>query len=74
MEGGRRLGVQLIRFSKRGFQQANRITLTESCRRNNSCSDAFPHHVRLAGTLKLFVGRVQSLSHLRKCLGSEHSK
>jgi hypothetical protein len=55
--------------SERGFEQASRVVLTSSCRCNNSCGDAFPHHVRLTGVLKLFKGGVQSLAQLRNCLG-----
>jgi hypothetical protein len=61
----------LIRSTARGFEQASRVTLPKSCRRNNSCGDALPDHVRLASVLQFFKGSVQNLTHLRNCLGSE---
>jgi hypothetical protein len=60
--------------AERSCQQASGVTLTKFCRRNNSHGDALPHHIRLAGTLTLFVGSVQSFSHFRECLGPEHPK
>jgi hypothetical protein len=35
-------------------QQGSRITFSKFCSCNNSCRDAFPHHVRLAAISKLF--------------------
>ncbi len=64
----------LVRFAESGFPQANRITLTKSCRRNNSLSDDFAHHVRLAGVAKFFAGCFHSFNHRRYCLRFEHSR
>jgi hypothetical protein len=73
-EGGNLLVYPAVRFAERGFQQASRITLTDSYRRNNSCGDDFAHHLGLAGVSKLFKGSVQSFAHRRKCFGSERSR
>src|SRR5215831_5646467 len=43
-------------LSKRGCPQASRVTLTPSCRRDNSCGDDFGRHFRLAGFVKLVAG------------------
>ena len=57
------------RLSKCGFQQASRITLTESYRRNNSYGDDFAHHLGRTGVSKLFKDRVQSFA--RRCFRVE---
>jgi hypothetical protein len=66
--------ILLVRFAKRGFQQASRITLTKFCCGNDSCGNALPHHVRLASTLKLFERGFESFAHRRNCLGVEPSR
>jgi hypothetical protein len=60
--------------AERGFQQANGITLTESCRCNNSSGDNFAHHVRLADVLKLFDGGFEDFTHRRNCLRCKRSR
>jgi hypothetical protein len=48
--GGRGFALAaLVSFAERGFQQANRITLTKSCRCNNSSGDDLARHFRLTG-------------------------
>jgi ubiquinone/menaquinone biosynthesis C-methylase UbiE len=61
----------LVRVAERGFPQANWITLTKSCRCNNSSGDDVARHFRPAGVAKLFAGSFKSFTHLRNCLGSE---
>jgi hypothetical protein len=46
---GAGLLTPLVRFAERGFPQANRITLTKSCRCNNSSGDDFARHFRPTG-------------------------
>jgi hypothetical protein len=46
---GAGLLTPLVGFAERGFPQANRITLTKSCRCNNSSGDDFARHFRLTG-------------------------
>jgi hypothetical protein len=48
---------------KRSFPQANRITLTDACRRNDPFGDDFEHDLRLAGVLKLQAGSIESFAH-----------
>ena len=48
-----------VASAERGFQQASRVALAKPCRRDNSVGDAFPHHLRLTGVLKLFIGGVE---------------
>jgi hypothetical protein len=69
-----RQNAQLPWFVERCFQQASRITLTKFCRGDDSCSDALPHHFRLASTLKLCESGFESFAHRRNCLGVEPSR
>ena len=61
-------------FAERGCPQANRVTLTDSCRCNNSLGDDFQHQFRLAGVVKLFEGSFESFTHRRKRLGFKLSR
>src|SRR5260370_629113 len=62
------------RPSKRGFPQANQVTLTKFCRCNNSSGDDFAHHVRLAGALKRFEVSFESFTDHRNRLRVECSR
>ncbi len=64
----------LVWFAECGFPQASRITLTKSCRLDNSLGDDFAHHVRLTGVLKLLEGSLESLTHCRNRLRIERSR
>src|SRR5258708_452298 len=66
--------VVLAWFAERGCPQANRVTLTDSCRCNNSLGDDFQHQFRLAGVVKLFEGSFESFTHRRKRLGFKLSR
>jgi hypothetical protein len=57
------------RLGKRGCPQANRVTLTKSCRCNNSSGDGLGHRVRLTGECSLV-----SFTYPRNCLGSKDSR
>src|SRR5262252_9579548 len=59
---------------ERGFQQADRITLTCACRCNNSLGDHFAYDLRLAGIVQRFAGSVESFVHRRKRLGVKHPR
>src|SRR6266436_3013488 len=76
--GLRRLYVWLVSFvwqpSKRGFPQASGVTLTNSCRRNNSSGDDFAGHLRLAGLVKLLAGSFERFTHYRNHLRFERSR
>jgi hypothetical protein len=41
----------LVCFTKRGFAQANRITLAKLCRCNNSPGEDFAHHLGLSAPI-----------------------
>ena len=58
----------LVWLAERGFQQASRITLTKSCRCDNSSGDGFAHRLPLA-----FAGSVESFTHRRNRLRFERS-
>jgi hypothetical protein len=45
------------------FQQATGVTLTKSCRCNDSSGDDFMSHLGQAGIALLFAGSIESLSH-----------
>jgi hypothetical protein len=47
--------TRLFRFAERSFQQASEITLTKSCRRDNSLGDHFTRHFGLIGVAYLFA-------------------
>jgi hypothetical protein len=64
----------LVWFAERGCPQANRVTLTDSCRSNNSLGDDFQHQFRLAGVVKLFESSFESFTHRRKRLGFKLSR
>jgi hypothetical protein len=66
--GGAREWAALVGLAERGFQQASRITLTKSCRCDNSSGDGFAHRLPLA-----FAGGVESFSHRRNRLRFERS-
>src|SRR5262249_46653615 len=56
---------------KRGCPQANRVPLTSSRRRDNSCGDDFGGDFRLARLVKLAAGSLESFTHDRYHLRSE---
>src|SRR5262249_19439776 len=58
----------LVGLAERGFQQASRITLTKSCRCDNSSGDGFAHRLPLA-----FARGVESFTHRRNRLRFERS-
>jgi hypothetical protein len=49
--------------SKSGGLQADRVTLTNTCRCYNSSSDNFTDDLRLAGVPKRFAGGLKSFAH-----------
>src|SRR5262245_32179766 len=70
---GRRSVSFARRLSKRGCPQASWVTLTGSCRCNNSSGDDFARHLRLASLVKLVAGRLESFAHRRDHLGLERA-
>ena len=60
-------------LSKRGCAQANRVTLANSCRCNNSSGDDFARHSRLARLVKFFARGVESFTHHRNHFRFESS-
>jgi hypothetical protein len=64
--------VLLVWFAERGFPQTNRVTLTKSCRCNDSASDDIARNLRLAGVLKLFAGSFESFTHCSNRLRFKH--
>jgi hypothetical protein len=63
----------LVRSAERSFHQANWITLTKSCRRDNSSGDHFAYRLGLTGVAQLFEGSFESFAHRRNHLGFKHS-
>jgi hypothetical protein len=68
--GRRKRRPELISFASRSSKcscsQATRVTLTASCRRNNSSGDGLAQRVRLTSE-----GSLVSLTHRRNCFGSK---
>lgn len=55
--------LSFVEPRERGYAQANWVTLTDACRRNDSLGDDFEHKFRLAGVAKLFEGSLVSFTH-----------
>lgn len=65
--------VSLGQPNKCCFPQANRVTLTKSCRYNNSSGDDFAHQFGLVGGVKRFAGSIESFAHHRNRFRIERS-
>jgi hypothetical protein len=70
---GSSLAVSAFEPGKSCGPQAIRVALTKFGRRNNSLSDAFANHFRLAGVIKPLAGSLERFGHRRNYLRFECS-